>query len=172
MATCSGPSFTAIDPTPATGKVLLKLDMSKLQPFVQRTRKFQQPGSTSIALNKIYQNSPSSIFGSLSANGQVYLLNPNGFVFGATSKVNVAGLVASSLGLTGGDDEFAQGLLSQIALKNKQSALSSDKRVYVTDASGNPVLDANGKPQPVEISIQPGAQITAADGGRPAIGSA
>src|SRR5262245_32227476 len=38
---------------------------------------FQQPSSSSIALNKIYQNSPSTIFGQLTANGQVYLLNPN-----------------------------------------------------------------------------------------------
>jgi filamentous hemagglutinin len=127
---------------------------------------FQQPGSTSIALNKIYQNSPSQILGSLSANGQIYLLNPNGFVFGANSKVNVAGLVASSLGLTGGDDEFAQGLLSQIAQKTPASALSSDNRIYVTDASGNLVRDANGNPQPVQISVEPGAQITAANGGR------
>ena len=56
---------------------------------------FNQPGATSIALNKIYQASPSSIFGAVTANGQIYLINPNGFVFGATSKVNVAGLIAS-----------------------------------------------------------------------------
>jgi len=50
---------------------------------------FNQPSSTAIALNKIYQASPSAIFGSLTANGQVYLINPNGFVFGASSSVNV-----------------------------------------------------------------------------------
>jgi serine/threonine protein kinase len=38
--------FTAIDPVPIAERVLLKLDTARLQPFVQRTRKFQQPGST------------------------------------------------------------------------------------------------------------------------------
>ena len=38
--------FTAIDPVPAAEKELLKLDANRLQPFVQRTRRFQQPGST------------------------------------------------------------------------------------------------------------------------------
>ncbi len=37
--------FTAIDPVPATERVLLKLDANRLQPFVQQTRRFQQPGS-------------------------------------------------------------------------------------------------------------------------------
>ena len=128
---------------------------------------FQQPGATSIALNKIYQASPSSIFGQLTANGQIYLINPNGFVFGATSSVNVAGLIASSLGSRPGDQrvddaEFSLPVRSHRLLP----AFASDGRIYVTDASGNPVLDAQGQQQPVQIVVQPGAQMTAADSGR------
>src|SRR5580700_10676186 len=40
---------------------------------------FVQPGAASIALNRIFQASPSSILGSITANGQIYLVNPNGF---------------------------------------------------------------------------------------------
>ncbi len=127
---------------------------------------FQQPSSTSIALNKIYQASPSSIFGALTANGQIYLINPNGFVFGNGATVNAAGLMASSLGLANGDTEFTNGILSQISQAIPQPALQSDSRVYVTDASGNLVLDGQGNAQPVQVIVQPGAQITAADGGR------
>lgn len=58
---------------------------------------FQQPSSSSVALNRIYQESPSSIFGRLDANGQIYLVNPNGFIFGSTAKVNAAGILASTL---------------------------------------------------------------------------
>ena len=50
---------------------------------------FKQPGTSSIALNKIFSANPSQIFGSLSANGQVYLINLNGFLFGRNSTVNV-----------------------------------------------------------------------------------
>jgi len=60
---------------------------------------FQQPSSSSIALNRIFQNSPSEIFGQLNANGQIYLINQNGFLFGAGSSVNVGSLLVSSLPL-------------------------------------------------------------------------
>jgi filamentous hemagglutinin len=126
---------------------------------------FQQPNATSIALNKIYQSNPSSIFGQLSANGQIYLINGNGFVFGPKATVNVAGLVASSLGLFHGDDELATGILAPLKDSPANPALKSDQ-IYVTDSSGTVVLDAQGKPQPVQIVIQPGAQITATGGGR------
>lgn len=127
---------------------------------------FNQPNAASIALNKIYQNNPSSIFGQLTANGQIYLINPNGFVFGSSAKVNVAGLVASSLGLYNGDSELAAGLLSPLTDSTPHPALASDGRVYVTDSSGNLVLDSQGNPQPVQVVVQSGAQITATDGGR------
>jgi filamentous hemagglutinin len=127
---------------------------------------FQQPAATSIALNKIYQASPSSIFGQITANGQIYLINPNGFVFGATSSVNVAGLIASSLGLAGGDTEFTSGILTPGQQTPATPAFASDGRVYVSDANGNPVPDSQGNNQPVQIVVQPGAQMTAADGGR------
>src|SRR5271155_1811200 len=42
---------------------------------------FQQPSASSVALNKIYSADPTQIFGNLNANGQVYLLNLNGFLF-------------------------------------------------------------------------------------------
>ena len=127
---------------------------------------FKQPGSTSIALNKIYQASPSSIFGQVTANGQLYLINPNGFVFGSTATVNVAGLIASSLGLYNGDAGFSAGILSAVGQQTPQPELASDNRVSVLDANGNVVLDSSGKPQSVEVVVQPGAQMNASDKGR------
>jgi filamentous hemagglutinin family protein len=110
---------------------------------------FQQPSSTAIALNRIYDSNPSSIFGALNSNGQVYLINANGFLFGSGASVNVGGLLASSLNLS--DQNFAAGILAPIA--NSKPAL-----VPFVDASGNVVS------QP--ITVQPGATLTAADGGR------
>lgn len=68
---------------------------------------FNQPNSASVALNRVSGGDPSYIFGHLNANGQVYLLNPLGVVFGAGSQVNVGGLVASSLNLS--DSNFLAG---------------------------------------------------------------
>jgi filamentous hemagglutinin len=121
---------------------------------------FQQPAATSIALNKIYQASPSSIFGELTANGQIYLINPNGFVFGPTASVNVAGLIASSLGLYNGDAELTAGILAP-TLGNLLPALAD-----AADSAANVVLEPSVNPQSVQVVVQPGAQLTAADGGR------
>src|ERR1035437_5036493 len=43
---------------------------------------FVQPNSNAVALNRVLGSDPSSILGSLSANGKVFLLNPNGILFG------------------------------------------------------------------------------------------
>ena len=58
---------------------------------------FVQPSATAVAVNRILGNSGTQIFGQLKANGQVYLINPNGILFGAGSQVNVGGLLASTL---------------------------------------------------------------------------
>jgi filamentous hemagglutinin family protein len=67
------------------------------------TVRFNQPSASSIALNRVVGQSPSQILGSLSANGQVFVLNPNGVLFGKGSQVNVGGLVASTLSLADAD---------------------------------------------------------------------
>ncbi len=64
---------------------------------------FVQPNSSSAALNLISDQNPSQILGSLTANGKVFLLNPNGIIFGSTARIDVGGLVASSLSLSNAD---------------------------------------------------------------------
>ncbi len=61
---------------------------------------FIQPNASSTALNMILDQNPSQIFGSLKANGEVFLINPSGIIFGPTARVDVGGLVASSLKLS------------------------------------------------------------------------
>lgn len=66
------------------------------------TRFIQQSSSSSV-LNRITGQSPSQILGALQSNGKVFLINPNGIVFGAGARVDVNGLVASSLDLSNAD---------------------------------------------------------------------
>ncbi len=61
------------------------------------TVNFKQPNSSALAVNRIADTSGSRILGQLNANGQVYLINPNGVLFGAGAQVNVGGIVASTL---------------------------------------------------------------------------
>ncbi|MBK5550149.1 filamentous hemagglutinin N-terminal domain-containing protein [Pseudomonas sp. TH03] len=58
---------------------------------------FNQPSSKSVALNSVLGNNPSQIYGQLKANGQVFLINPNGVLFGKSAQVSVGGLFASTL---------------------------------------------------------------------------
>jgi filamentous hemagglutinin family protein len=57
---------------------------------------FNQPSAASIVWNRINDQNPSQIYGSLSANGVVVLLNSSGFYFGPNSFVSAAGLVVST----------------------------------------------------------------------------
>ncbi|MDN2670780.1 YDG domain-containing protein, partial [Janthinobacterium sp. SUN026] len=66
------------------------------------TRFIQQNGNSAV-LNRITGQDPSKILGALESNGKVFLINPNGIVFGQGAKVDVNGLVASSLGMTNED---------------------------------------------------------------------
>jgi len=72
-----------------------------------QTVQFVQPSSSAVALNRVLGADPSSIMGNLSANGRVFLLNPNGVLFGSGASVNVGGLVASTMSLT--DAKFMAG---------------------------------------------------------------
>ncbi len=68
---------------------------------------FVQPSSAAMALNRVLSADPSRIYGQLNANGQVFLVNPAGVLFAPGSKVNVGGLVASTLDISNAD--FAAG---------------------------------------------------------------
>ena len=65
----------------------------------QETVNFLQPSASALAINRIFDTNGSQILGHLNANGQVWLINPNGILFGQGAQVNVGGLVASTLDL-------------------------------------------------------------------------
>ncbi|EKC4939194.1 filamentous hemagglutinin N-terminal domain-containing protein, partial [Salmonella enterica] len=76
------------------------------------TVQFVQPDSSSVALNRVTGTSGSQIMGTLKANGQVFILNPNGVLFGKDARVNVAGLVASTKNINTADFMKGQYTLS------------------------------------------------------------
>ncbi len=80
------------------------IDWSSFNIGRDATVHFYQPSNTSIALNRIGATGPANIEGSLLANGHIWLLNPGGVLFGSTARVEVGGLLASSLKL--GSDDF------------------------------------------------------------------
>lgn len=64
---------------------------------------FNQPNAAAISLNRVTGTSASMIEGAMRANGQVFLVNPNGVIFGNGARVDVGGLVASTLQISSQD---------------------------------------------------------------------
>ncbi len=81
----------------------LVIDWTSFNIASNETVQFDQPSVSAMALNRILDQNPSQIFGSIIANGQVYLLNPNGIIFGKTAIVNVGGLFATGLNISNSD---------------------------------------------------------------------
>lgn len=112
------------------------------------TVNFLQPDAGSTAINRIFQNDPSRIFGVLNANGRVYLLNQNGILFGSGAQVNVSALVASSLDIT--PQALSEGILGAASTFSPAFALFNGATAATT-----------GK-----VEVDPGAVIKTPSGGQ------
>ncbi len=68
---------------------------------------FKLPSSNGVTLNRVTGNEPSKILGQLTSNGKLFLINPNGILFGANSRVDVNGLVATTTDIK--NEDFLKG---------------------------------------------------------------
>lgn len=80
--------------------------------------KFVQPSSSSAVLNRVVTANPSAIYGTLQANGNVYLINPGGVLVGAGGVINTASFVASTHDIS--TEEFMKG--GQLNFKGNSDA--------------------------------------------------
>lgn len=118
------------------------------------TFEIETPGSGSSSLHRVIGSTKlSEVYGTLKSNGSVYLINPNGVMFGQGAQVNVQGLVASTLNIS--DQDF----LSLTDLDNRTTP------VYAWE-------DLSGEDTPVTfdhptnyVRVAPGATITTPSGG-------
>ncbi len=65
--------------------------------------RFIQPSAISAVLNRVTGGDPSAILGVLQSNGKVLLINQNGIFFGPNARLDVNGLIASTLDISNKD---------------------------------------------------------------------
>jgi len=117
----------------------LVVDWDKFNIGRSATTTFIQPGSSSLAVNRVTgkNDNPTQILGTLKANGQVMVLDRNGVIFGRTARVDVGGIVAST-----GTVSAAQ-------------VMSGSNKIDITDMA--------------DATVENQGTITAADGGLAAL---
>jgi len=73
------------------------IDWASFNIHAGKTVEFVQPSATAAVLNRVPASAGmSEIYGTLSANGMVLLMNPNGVLFGQGATINVGSLIAST----------------------------------------------------------------------------
>lgn len=86
---------TQLTITQTTNRAVIRWDSFNIS--ADNTVRFIQPSASAAVLNRVSGSaSPSEIFGTLTANGIVMLMNPNGIAFKPGSSVNVGSLIATT----------------------------------------------------------------------------
>ena len=98
---------------------------------LDETTNFLQPSSSSITLNRVTGSTSSAILGTLTANGQIMLLNPNGILFGANSRIDVAGLVATTHDIT--DANFLNGQYDFSGATDSNATVVNEGAITIAD---------------------------------------
>jgi filamentous hemagglutinin family protein len=168
------PNANTLNITQTTDK--MAIDWQSFSVGQGNTVNFIQPSTSAIALNRVIGNDVSQIQGAINANGQVFLINPNGVLFSTTAQVNVGSLVASTRNITNeqfnaGDYRFEGhsssaiinqgnikvadgGYVVMIAAKIDNSGSIRANQGTVAMAAGNLVtLDMGG---PVKLKVEQG----------------
>ncbi|WP_295493664.1 filamentous hemagglutinin N-terminal domain-containing protein, partial [Sphingorhabdus sp. EL138] len=134
--------------TTVTGRTITQtseravINWSSLDVASGHTLTFVQPNPSSIVLNRVIGSANviarSQIDGTISANGQVWILNPKGIVVGSTGSINVSGFLATTLGLT--NEAFAIGNAFSLSGESTDAIVNGGT---ITTASGYVVLAGN-----------------------------
>jgi len=107
---------------------------------------FSQPNAAAIALNRVTGGDLSSIEGSLTANGNVWIINPNGILFGKGAEINVGSLIATTADID--DSDFMNGQYNFTKAGNPNASIDNEGTIHAADGGSvvlaGPVVSNNG----------------------------
>ena len=95
---------------------------------------YNQPSTSSIAINNIKDTNPSQILGNINANGRIILLNPNGFYIGPNSTISANTFIAAAANLQ--QTTYNQNT-NTLTLNNPQQTLTGDITLHGTITTTN-----------------------------------
>jgi filamentous hemagglutinin family protein len=100
------------------------------------TTRFVQPSSSAAALNRVTAANPSQIFGTLQANGTVYLINPSGILVGRSGQIHAGSFIGSTLDFGPDEASANQSFLSGAGLRlsgNSTAAVRNEGYISALD---------------------------------------
>lgn len=100
---------------------------------------YQEPNAKSISLNRVLGGQAATILGKIQSNGQVWLVDPNGVLFGKGATVNAAGLLATTADIANSD--FMGGKY-QFGIASPNAGASVVNQGTITTQGGSTVLAA------------------------------
>ena len=105
------------------------IDWNTFNTSTSETVEFLQPSASAIALNRVHDSGASTFDGHLLANGNVWIINPNGVLFGKNAQVNVGGLLATTSNIANND--FMAGNYNFSSPGNPNASVSNAGNVTV-----------------------------------------
>lgn len=159
----NGPVVTAGNITITSGPGSMTINQADMRGIIHwqdfsigagELTQFVQPGAGAATLNRVVGGIPSSLLGTLQANGHVFLINPNGILVGPTGVVNTAGFIASALDvpdaefLAGGDMNFSGNSMAGVVNLGVITATAGDVALL-----GNNVTNAGTINAPNGVAV-------------------
>ncbi len=160
-ATISKPSHNGTVVTESSQSAVINWQQFSLgaNQYVQ----FIQPDSSAVILNRVTGGNTSNIFGDIRANGQVFLINPNGILFGKGSTLDVSGLVASTQDIS--NSNFMRGDYTFTRGSGAPNASVVNEGSIVTSRGGYVVLAGDYVENDGRIQAETGQVVLSASGG-------
>ncbi|MFL4558848.1 filamentous hemagglutinin N-terminal domain-containing protein, partial [Yersinia kristensenii] len=124
---------------------------------------YNQPDQQSLALNRVLGRDASQIYGNLKANGQVFLLNPNGILFGKGAQVDVGGLVASTKSIS--NQDFISGCYT-LTSRGHEGQVINQANLRTTSGGYIALIGQQVDNQTLGIINTPQGKVALASGGR------
>jgi len=134
------------------------LDWSTLNVPQNHTLRFNQPDANAITLNRVTGGSSSVVDGLIEANGQVWILNPNGVFISPTGRVTTPGFLASTGNISQTDFMDAT---TQLVIRSIGSSASIINQGAITNSLGYTILNASTIKNSGQIAVDRGTVLLA-----------